>query len=197
MQALHGWRRKVGVLALVVACLLGCLWVRSLFALDIAGCDWGTTTLDPNTLSDRFSKVVRSSNSVRAEARSMDGMLLLAFSMGNEPSEESSRFPSIGDPGLPMSGSWCWYWPLAYQRFAYDEDEFDEPTYPVSHEPWPCNLLGLRLAWIPTDSFIPRAAAIPYWMLVWPVALAAAWLLLVGQTRPPQVISSRPIMGCE
>lgn len=56
-------------------------------------------------------------------------------------------------------------------------------------------MLGLRLAWTFTDSFIPRAAAIPYWMIVWPVALVAAWFLLVRQTRPPQ--ASRRMMDCE
>lgn len=79
--------------------------------------------------------MVRSANSIQFDAYSMEGMLLVAFAIGNE-SPEIRRFPSIDDPSLPMSVSWYWHWPLAYQRFAYDEEDFNEPTYPVPYEPW-------------------------------------------------------------
>lgn len=42
LKFLYGWRRKLGVIALLLACVLGVLWVRSLLALDVVGFDLGT-----------------------------------------------------------------------------------------------------------------------------------------------------------
>jgi len=40
---LHGWRRKIGVFTLVIACASCCLWVRSLFVIDLIDFElWGT-----------------------------------------------------------------------------------------------------------------------------------------------------------
>ena len=149
----HGWRRKAGCVALVMACLLMVVWVRSLFVLDKflfsqkqsvhaissmdGNCSWLSVT--------PFSDVIPS------------GWSLQPRWVPSPLTENSRRNHNCFDwNGIDIH--WRWHWD-GFNFGAISSETFGTPpndTYISRHEIW----------------------QIPYWFIILPLTLLSAYLIL-------------------
>ncbi len=142
------WRRKIGVVTLVLACLLMVGWLRSVAFHD---------EVRFHTWTDRTDGLVSTDSSIGWESRSgfefhnKQSTPLMAFLPGN-------RFVKISrstDPRNYSRWDWNWYWcgfagGVAHYGHGLDEIHIEH------HNIW----------------------IVPYWSIVIPLTVVSTWLLL-------------------
>jgi len=138
MSFFHGWRRKIGVVTLLMACVLMAGWVRSLFFADSVTIR-GRMSLDYNRVSSAGSNIV----------------WLQASGFGGRPRQKSEPILIWRHNALPANNV-----RLVAPKFKWKFAGFAFQERPMSQEA------------------VFKTLFVPYWSIVIPLTLLAAWLLL-------------------
>ncbi len=163
LQVFHGWRRKVGCVTLVMACVLATMWGRSLVYSDSVTVNRGTTTCDFIASFQGELKWIRSIDFAPASQRLLNGI----------PTQVPPRYSFSAD--------------IRY----VDADETLMPIFGGSGIEWDGRLqfLGFQYGTGMVSGFRFQACLIPYWSVVLPLALLAAYLILVPSRKQPPTTS--------
>ncbi|MDB5345258.1 MAG: hypothetical protein JWP89_3635 [Schlesneria sp.] len=160
----RGWRRKVGCLTLVLACVLATMWGRSLVYGDSVTVNRGTMTCDFVASFQGELKWIRSTASAPPSSSLLNGI----------PTPVTPRYVLSMD-------------------FRYvDGDETLMPIFGGSQIEWDWRqkVLGFQYGTGTVSGFRFWTCLIPYWSVVLPLALLAAYLILWKPRKrdsgPPQ-----------
>ena len=167
----HGWRRKIGIVTLLIACVVTSEWIMSIReknAIAFSITDTSRTQLISTdaTLTLRW---FGSKFPVTNVNENFDILLLLVHPLvGKDSGYESVR---IDEPTLPMAGN-QYHWVLLTGQFK----------------------IGSRVAKdFPLRIFV---CVIPYWQIVIPLILVSAYLLLVKpRIAKPRVVVENVTLG--
>ena len=155
------WRRKIGVLTLLLACMFAAGWARSLIVIDLINFPTGRET------AIAFSSTGCSIN-IRAGYDEEVFNELEWDTLLVEPWQPGTSMV----PGEPDEADE----PELVRRYKY-------PIYPHDYEPvdWTLRLLGFGVGVTPfefSDTFRQHYLMIPYWSVVIPLTLLSAFLLI-------------------
>ena len=148
----HSWRRKIGVLTLVLACVLMVGWVASLRAVLHTAFSIGKCTLIQLISREATVTIRKVHSKLPVQEIQVDRVLLMGFqtpqgrSTGNLAVNVDSK--ARADEGSP------YHWTIKNYGFEIG---------------------GVVDAKFPLDVFI---VTVPYWSIVLPLTLLSAWLLL-------------------
>lgn len=150
----RGWKRKVGVVTLVLACLLTAAWIRSSVIYDSV---YGIGSVPEYRIGSMFGLVCIFV--VRSEDTSPDAC--------SDPHWISGKASDLFNPATqerfdPMQHSTP-NWRRDFAGFHFGEGRSNLQM--SSQETWRC-------------------CSLPYWSIVLPFTLISVWLLLSGQTKP-------------
>ena len=145
----HGWRRKVGCVALVMACVLACVWLRSLITYDVIHQNVGERNYGISSCEGRLTLVWFSFATTEPFVwHSGDVSKIDYFFRAPEPGEPKKPY----DPLREWRVIWRWDW----GGFHVGAGETGDPN---------------NLTQIVTAVF-------PYAALVIPLTLLSAYLIL-------------------
>jgi hypothetical protein len=155
----HGWRRKTGCLALVIACVLMVGWIRTYFITDWVRAPFGKTTCiyaDSFRSSLIFGSIQQASDFRWRSFPSSEGVIY----SWNDQTRTALSFNGFGGG-------------------AVDESPND-PTRECDMWSCPVRLFGcaVYLRSAITSNRVTLGVVIPYWSIVLPLTLISAWLLL-------------------
>ncbi|MDB5345252.1 MAG: hypothetical protein JWP89_3629 [Schlesneria sp.] len=155
----RGWRRKVGVVTLAMACALAILWGRSLIYGDSVTVNRGTTTCD---FIASFQGELKWLRTISPPPPPMGDFSSLGFLHPVPPRYSfsmKSRYLTDDETLMPVYGGIGidWEWRLKGLGFQFGTGDV------VGSKFWIC--------------------LIPYWFVVLPLALLSAYLILVPSRK--------------
>lgn len=172
-----GWKRKMGCLTLLIACLFAAAWVRSQRTVDVIQILIGDRSADTVEMSARPSPMFEGSGFREPSAHTF-----ASIPGGIMWEKLTSR---INDP-VPYAS--------VFERFKFDTFAFRPSPFGanvignlgIHRQSWRYNWLGIRIGAVPIvepGTLSERIMwIIPYWSIITPLTLLSAWLLL-GKAR--------------
>ena len=166
----HGWRRKSGLLTLLIACVFMIGWIRTYFITDLVSAPFGTKTyinVDSFRSNLIFRVYPRASNfswfSLPSHVNMMFGW--------DDPTRAALKFIGFGGG-------------------AFDENP-DDPTRECEMWSCPAKLFGCDVYWRSksSDDRERLGVVIPYVSIVIPLTLLSAFLLLF-KPRPAKKLET-------
>ncbi len=154
------WRRKVGVMALLIACMFMSGWVRSLRTANNIAFNMGGRSLIQLISRDQALAVRRVKSKLSVKELSVDRVLLMGF---QPPKGNSTGNLAINvDPPTRSAAGSPFRWTI--RRHGFEIGDCTDQQFPL-------------------EIFIVR---VPYWSVVLPLTLISAYLLLARPRKPAQ-----------
>jgi len=183
-EFLRGWKRKIGVLTLVMACVFAAGWVRSLSFED---------TLDVIVGNHMFHEFHSTGNGV---------MWIWTWNSKISHQEETPNGLVFTHKVLTKPFGWLVsatgrrsQWISTPVRLAKkDEDVLDYDYAKTSPAPrWYCNWSGMRFGVEGTTNVRGVVMTAHYWMLTCPLTVISLWLLLSNPHKSTEKKIAEPI----
>ncbi len=146
------WRRKLGLLTLLVACVLMSGWVRSLRTVNNTVIRFGGHSLIQLISRDQTLAVRRIKSKLRVKELSVDRVLLIGF---QAPRGNSTGNLAINvDPPTRAAEGSPFHWII--KSYGFEIGDCSDQQFPL-------------------QIFVAR---VPYWSIVIPLTLLSAYLLI-------------------
>jgi len=161
------WRRKLGLLTLMMACVLMSGWVRSLRTMNYTVIRFGDDSLVQLISRDQALAVRRIKSNLSVNMLSVDRVLLMGF---QAPRGNSTGNLAINvDPTTRAAEGSTFHWIM--KSYGFEIGDCSDQQFPL-------------------QIFVAR---IPYWSIVIPLTTLSAYLLITKPRISTQKKNKEPI----